>query len=318
MIVRGVAREVIFRDAEDRERFCARLSSLLVDTGTECLAWALLSNHVHLLLRRWDVSLSTFMRRLLTGYAVTFNQRHGRSGHLFQNRYKSIVCEEEPYLLELVRYIHLNPVRAGLVPGVEGLRRYRWSGHAVLMGARDLAGQAVEEVLGRFGRTVGEARQEYERFVAAGVNRGRRDELVGGGLRRSLKILGPSKEREAYDERVLGSGAFVEELWRREQLRGVLRPPLAMDQVVERVAVRYGLEPERVLRRSTDPRVSEARGLVCHVGVDVLGLKATEVGRILGLGRSGASRCLARGRTVAREKPELVRSVLGEDMTDRT
>ena len=100
VIVRGVAREVIFRDEEDRERFCARLSSLLVDTGTECLAWALLSNHVHLLLRRWDVPLSTFMRRLLTGYAVTFNKRHGRSGHLFQNRYKSIVCEEEPYLLE--------------------------------------------------------------------------------------------------------------------------------------------------------------------------------------------------------------------------
>ncbi|NOY45950.1 MAG: transposase, partial [Deltaproteobacteria bacterium] len=258
VIVRGVAREVIFRDEEDRERFCARLSSLLVDTGTECLAWALLSNHVHLLLRRWDVPLSTFMRRLLTGYAVTFNKRHGRSGHLFQNRYKSIVCEEEPYLLELVRYIHLNPIRAGLVLGVEGLRRYRWSGHAVLMGAREFPGQAVEEVLCRFGRTVREARQEYERFVAAGVKQGRRDELVGGGLRRSLKVLGRGKEREAYDERVLGSGEFVEELWRREELREELRPPLAVEEVVERVAVRYGLEPERVLRRSTDPRVSVA------------------------------------------------------------
>ncbi len=318
VIVRGVAREAIFRDSEDRERFCARLSSLLADAGTECLAWALLSNHVHLLLRRWDVPLSTFMRRLLTGYAVTFNKRHGRSGHLFQNRYKSIVCEEEPYLLELVRYIHLNPVRAGLVPGVEGLRRYRWSGHAVLMGSRELPGQAVEAVLGRFGRTVREARQEYERFVAAGVNQGRRDELVGGGLRRSLKILGPSKEREAYDERVLGSGEFVEELWRREELRDVLRPPWTVDEVVERVAVRHGLDPERVLRRSTDPRVSDARGLVCHVGVDVLGLKATEVGRILGLGRSGASRCLARGRKVAREKPEVLRAVLGENPVEGT
>ncbi len=314
VIVRGVAREAIFRDDEDRERFCSRLSTLLVETRTECLAWALLTNHVHLLLRRWDVPLAALMRRLLTGHAITFNKRHGRSGHLFQNRYKSIVCEEEPYLLELVRYIHLNPVRAGLVPDLEGLRKYRWSGHAVLMGVRELSGQAVEEVLLRFGRTVGGARRDYERFVAAGVSQGRRDELVGGGLRRSLKLLGRGGDREAYDERVLGSGAFVEELWRREELRDVVRPPLTLGKVVERVARRYGLEAARVLRRSTDRRVSDARGLVCHVGVDVLGLTAVEAGRFLGLGRSGASRCLARGRQVAREDPEAVQEILaGEE-----
>ena len=73
-------------------------------------------------------------RRLLTGYAVSFNLRHQRSGHLFQNRYRSVVCEEEAYLLELVRYIHLNAIRAGLVKEMEGLDRYRWSGHSVLMG----------------------------------------------------------------------------------------------------------------------------------------------------------------------------------------
>ncbi|WP_025322742.1 hypothetical protein [Deferrisoma camini] len=116
---------------------------------------------------------------------------------------------------------------------------------------------------------------------------------------------------------MLGSGAFVEELWRREELRDVLRPPWTVDEVVERVAVRYGLELERVLRRSTDSSVSDARGLVRHVGVDVLGLQATEVGRILGLGRSGASRCLARGRRVARAEPEVLRDVLGRDTVAR-
>jgi hypothetical protein len=92
------------------------------------------------------------MRRLLTGYAVTFNRKHKRVGHLFQNRYKSIVCEEETYLLELVRYIHLNPVRAGMVKSVEELEDYPWSGHAVLLGKREMGGQVTEEVLQRFGR----------------------------------------------------------------------------------------------------------------------------------------------------------------------
>lgn len=90
------------------------------------------------------------MRRLLTGYAVNFYHHHQRSGHLFQNRYKSIVCEEESYLLELVRYIHLNPLRAKLIAGIDNLDSYPWSSHAVLMGNRELADQTTEEVLVRF------------------------------------------------------------------------------------------------------------------------------------------------------------------------
>ncbi len=109
------------------------------------------------------------MRRLLTGYAVTFNHRHQRSGHLFQNRYKSIVCDEEEYLLELVRYIHLNPLRAGLVLTVEELDHYPWCGHSVLLGQRTLPGQLTTEVLGRFGKTMKTSRQGYRAFVADGI-----------------------------------------------------------------------------------------------------------------------------------------------------
>ena len=112
VIVRGIERRDIFNDDRDRQLFIDRLFALLSETGVRCYAWSLLSNHFHLLLMPTSTPLSYFMRRLLTGYAVSFNRRNKRSGHLFQNRYKSIVCEEEPYLLELVRYIHLNPVRA--------------------------------------------------------------------------------------------------------------------------------------------------------------------------------------------------------------
>lgn len=147
VIVRGIEKRDIFLDDSDRAAFVQRFSALLQETGTQCLAWALMSNHFHLLLRPTRDKLSSFMRRMLTGYAVTFNLRHRRSGHLFQNRYKSIVCEEDPYLLELVRYIHLNPLRAGLVSDLESLDRFRWSGHTVLMGGHTLPGQDVAEVL---------------------------------------------------------------------------------------------------------------------------------------------------------------------------
>ena len=123
-------------------------------------------------------SLSSFMRRLLTGYAVSFNRHNKRSGHLFQNRYKSIVCEEETYLLELVRYIHLNPLWAGMVKNFEDFDHYLWSGHAVLLGNRIFAEQETEAVIERFGHKLTTARALYRQFVADGIKDGQRDELV--------------------------------------------------------------------------------------------------------------------------------------------
>ena len=112
VIARGINRQAIFSETVDYQDFVHRLGDILSTSTTSCYAWALLPNHFHLLLKPGDVSVSRVMQRLLTGYVVTYNRRHGRVGHLFQNRYKSILCQEEPYLLELVRYIHLNPLRA--------------------------------------------------------------------------------------------------------------------------------------------------------------------------------------------------------------
>ena len=134
VIVRGIEKRDIFLDDEDRGSFLVRFSGLLTDTETKCFAWSLMSNHFHLLVVPTQISLARFMRRLLTGYAVTFNRKHNRVGHLFQNRYKSIVCAEETYLPELIRYIHLNSHRAGLVKTINELDKYPRSGHAVLMG----------------------------------------------------------------------------------------------------------------------------------------------------------------------------------------
>ena len=135
VIIRGIERRRIVDDGEDRKRFLGRLGGLARETGTRVYAWSLMPNHAHLLVRSGPAGLPQFMRRLLTGYAVTYNRRHRRHGHLFQNRYKSIVCDEDSYFTELVRYIHLNPVRAKLVPDLGALGRYPWSGHAAITGA---------------------------------------------------------------------------------------------------------------------------------------------------------------------------------------
>jgi REP element-mobilizing transposase RayT len=115
IIIRGIERKAIFKDDSDRENFLERLSALLSESKTGCYGWALMTNHVHMIFKTGLSPVATVMRRLLTGYAVSFNRRHRRHGQLFQNRYKSFLCEEEVYLKELVRYIHLNPLRVEAV-----------------------------------------------------------------------------------------------------------------------------------------------------------------------------------------------------------
>lgn len=115
VVIRGIEKKRIFEDADDKRSLLTRLEGLVTESGTKIYAWVLLTNHAHILLKTSSYGLPRFMKRLLTGYAVTYNIRHHRHGHLFQNRYYSIVCDEDAYFKELVRYIHLNPFRGGLV-----------------------------------------------------------------------------------------------------------------------------------------------------------------------------------------------------------
>lgn len=149
-MVRGVEKRLLFLDDRDRERLFERLGDVLAETETRCFAWAFMPNHVHLVLRTGDVSISKLMQRVLTSYSLRFNLRHDRVGHLVQNRFKSKLVLDEEYLLPLIRYVHRNPVEAGLVRSVEDLARFRWCGHAALMGRRPTSFEAVDEVLGLF------------------------------------------------------------------------------------------------------------------------------------------------------------------------
>jgi REP element-mobilizing transposase RayT len=216
IIVRGIERRKIFYDDDDRDNFLERLGAILDDTRTPCFAWALLPNHAHILLKTGAAPIATVMRRLLTGYAVSFNHRHRRHGQLFQNRYKSILCQEDLYLLELVRYIHLNPLRAKLVADLKALDTYAYGGHSVMMGKNKQPGQDTDYVLKFYGNKRLAARRRYREFVTKGIDEGRKPDLVGGGLVRSaggwaaVKALRKGFERIKGDERILGDGQFVE------------------------------------------------------------------------------------------------------------
>jgi len=218
IICRGIEKRVIFKDDIDRDNFVKRLGAILSETKTPCYAWALIPNHFHILLRTGKVPVSTVMRRLLTGYAVSFNRRYKRSGHLFQNRYKSILCQEDTYLMELVRYIHLNPIRAGIVPDLKALSEFVYSGHSRIMRLKKSDWQDVEKVIGMFGKRRYRALIKYEEFIVKGVDEGRKPELTGGGLIRSaggwheLRKMRKMKIQSKSDERVLGDSDFVQEV----------------------------------------------------------------------------------------------------------
>ena len=211
---RGIERRKIFRNDSDRNDFINRLSALCQEGALEVYAWVLVPNHFHILCKTRNLSLASSMRRILTGYVVNFNKRHRRYGHLFQNRYKSIVCQEDRYLKELVRYIHLNLLRTGLVKDFKELDRNSWSGHSALVGRVKRDWQNTEYVLSFFG-DLDNARKNYIQYVKEGVDQGRRRELVGGGLIRSMggwsEVLASRRRGggEVADQRILGDGGFV-------------------------------------------------------------------------------------------------------------
>ncbi len=293
VMVRGIERRAIFRDDRDRGEFVRRLASLAQSGALSVYAWALLPNHVHLLIRSGQRSLSGAMRSLLTGYAGAFNRRHRRSGHLFQNRYKSIVVEEETYFLELVRYLHLNPLRAGVLRDLRQLDRYPWTGHAALLGHRGAPWQALEAVLERFGPARRRARERYRVFIADGVGQGRRAELQGGGLLRSaggweaVQALRRGRERWAADERILGSSAFVETIRREATIpqgaaaRASARA--AFPALLDQCAVVWGVTPAELVGGSRRRVVAHARAVASGLAVRELGVPIPEVARALGI-----------------------------------
>lgn len=313
IIARGIEGSKIFRDNTDCNNFLDRLGGIIKETNTSCFGWALIPNHFHLVLRTGDVPIATVMRRLLTGYGVSHNRRHRRSGHLFQNRYKSILCQEDAYLLELVRYIHLNPIRAKIVKDVKALGRYPFAGHSVIMGKVNRDWQDIKWVLRLFDNRLSVARRRYRAFVEKGISEGRRSDLTGGGLIRSsggwsaVKAKRRARIFEKSDERILGDGDFVGQVLsaaqeQMEKRYRLLAEGYDLDKVAAKVCTVMQIEPFNIWATGKERIRVEARSLLCYWAVRDLGINMAELSKRLKLSISGVSLSVKRGERIVQEK----------------
>ncbi|WP_460597993.1 transposase [Geomonas sp. Red276] len=292
--------------------------------STRCFAWAFIPNHFHLLLETGQVPISVVMQKLLTGYATTFNLRHHRHGHFFQNRYKSILCQEDTYLLELVRYINLNPLRAGIVTSYEELRRYPYCGQSCVVGlnCKLESWMPTKQILERFGRERKESLKAYEAFVVDGITQGQRPDLTGGGLVRSAgswHAVIAAREYGVFlksDERILGNSDFVDEVLSEVEAEEIEKKSLYhrdhidVEHVIAVVAKVLGIKEDEVRKADKQPRHVQARALLCFWAIRELGLTATFLAKELGNSQPAVSQAVIRGELLVREHAWNLRDLL--------
>ena len=312
IIARGNEKRKIFKDKKDYKEFLARLGDILSHTETTCYAWSLIPNHFHLFLRTGLVPIATIMRRLLTRYAIYFNRRHRRYGHLFQNRYKSILCQEDPYFLELVRYIHLNPLRASMVKSLAFLDKYPYAGHSAVMGRIENEWQDTDYVLGWFGKRAKSARSKYHDFIKEGISMGKRPDLTGGGLVRSIGgWLNLIEMRRAKvfvkgDERILGEGTFVEQMLQEageafEKKSRLKTQGWDIDKLAAHVARILDMDISEVWSEGKYRSIVRARSLLCYWAVRELGVSMVSLAQRLKISPAAVTQSVTRGERLVKE-----------------
>jgi REP element-mobilizing transposase RayT len=305
VMTRGIERRAIFGDDEDRVRFLLRLVRVLEETGTACLAFALMTNHYHLLLQIRGTPLARVMRRLGTGHAMAFNRRRGRVGHLYQNRYKSRIVDGEGDLRGVVRYIHLNPVKARMVADVLSLATYPWTGHATLMGRRRARFLDAAAALRLFGDDPRLARREMARFLEAGMAEGDPDPGSDAG-EGDLPVAASAVEAAPLSE-------LEEDLLPGEiERRGLRAAGWDVERLAAIVCRRLAVDPGelRAGRRST--RVAWARVAIAGLAAGVLGETRVSIARTVGVSAPAVTQALDRFAGWPATLRGELRSVFGE------
>jgi len=317
IISRGIERRKIFRDYKDREEFIRRLSKGIEETGIHCFAWVLMSNHFHLLVRPLKQPVSNLMRKVLTGYVTYFNGRHRRVGHLFQNRYKAILCQEDEYFKKLVSYIHLNPVRAKMIKTPSELARYPWSGHAYILEKRVNDWQNVNEVLGYFGSRKQEAIKRYVHYLKQGWHLGYLKEMVGGGLYRSageaygVNLSRKYGENTQHDSRILGDGNFVGKMLKEsheewEKKTKLLADGWNLERLIKKVTKEFNLKKGELQSGRRFRHLSLAKGVVSYFGSEQLGLSLEEIANQLRISRQAVFLLKEKGEGYAKQNHNFI------------
>jgi REP element-mobilizing transposase RayT len=262
VMLRGNGGQDIFSDGEDRSRFYFLVQEGIERYGHRIHAFCLMDNHIHLAIQVADTPLSRIMQNLSFRYTRWINCRQRKTGHLFQGRYKALLVDADSYLLELVRYIHLNPVRAGLVSDAAD---YEWSGHRAYQGHEVIPWLTTDWVLGQFGDSAGSARNQYSRFVLDALDEKRRNEFHQGG----------------EDTRVLGDDHFLQ--LAMAQSNEPVQMKISLEEIISSVCKECHLDEEELCGPSRKRLFAEARAitgwLVTEIGQHTLAELAGRMNR---------------------------------------
>jgi len=258
VMVRGNSGQKIFSDDEDRYRFYLFLQEGVEKFGHRLHAFCLMNNHVHLAIQVGENPLSRIMQNLCFRYTQWVNSRQRRVGHLFQGRYKAIVVDADAYLAELVRYIHLNPVRAKIVKTPDD---YLWSGHRGYIGHVKLPWLTTEWVLSQFSQRLKTARAKYHNFIKEGKGEGHRKEFHCG----------------TSEGRILGDDTFIEEAM--EKAEQAERKPAGIGEIIEKVVKLYGLTEKEIVAAGKQRYPSEARAMIAYLVREHRGSSLTDLSR---------------------------------------
>ena len=264
VITRGNNRQKIFADDEDYKYFLGRLNHYKERFKFVLFAYVLMPNHIHLLLETGEVPLSRIMQSLQFTYTQKFNRRHKKVGHLFQGRYKAILCQKESYLLELIRYIVLNPVRARLVKRPVD---WRWNSYFDLLRLKEGHVVSFEEVLALFGTKPAGAAKSLQKHINGGLAEGHNESYY------KLK-----------DQRVLGEDEFAQEVVKLgDAMSGDFEYyNVTIDDVVKMVAEQMGIGEDRIRSVMRERIGAKARGVVAYISKTMCGKTAKEVGQYFG------------------------------------
>ena len=237
VMMRGNGGEDIFFDDDDRYHFYLLVQQGVERYGHRIHGFCCMTNHVHLAIQVADISLSKIIQNLSFRYTRWINQRRKRIGHLFQGRYKAILVDADSYLLELVRYIHLNPCRAGMV---KDPKDYPWSGHRAYLGEEQLPWLTTDWILSQFSQQKAAAKRRYAKFIQEGLGEGYRIEFHSGG---------------EEDTRVLGEDRFINRVFKRDKPR--LKPP-SVKKIIQVVCQHYSVKEKELSDRSRQRHLAEA------------------------------------------------------------
>lgn len=276
---RGNQRDQVFWDDKDREEFKRILKRTKERYGYLLHAYVFMDNHYHLLMETPHANIKQIMQNINTSYTVFVNRKHKRAGHLFQGRYKAFIVDKENYLLELSRYIHLNPVRAGIVQRPED---YNWSSYRdyIYRGRQDVITD-TDDVLYLFSKRHAVAISKYQGFVDAGINeRSPLGEAVGS-------ILGEA----SFRERVLRHVKSIPDKTEIPEMKRIDRKH-NMEDIVKAVAEHYRIGEDELLKRKR--ATARQRNIAVYLCKILSGKRNAEVGRMFGITIQGVTNTVRR------------------------